>query len=155
MSGQGAGLGSIRVVSEVRIEAPPERVWRALTEETNAWWPKGFFARPESTRMVFEPRVGGRQYEDCANGEGVLWGVVYGIKAPHSLQLAGDLFPEFGGPARLLTTYTLKADGVGTALRLVDCAFGVIGEKLQESLESGWKTILQDSLKPYVEGKKA
>lgn len=155
MSGQEAGLGSIRVVSEVRIEATPERVWRALTEETNGWWPKGFFARPESTRMVFEPRVGGRQYEDCGKDEGVLWGTVYGIKAPQVLQLAGDLFPEFGGPARLLTTYTLKAEGAATVLRLVDCAYGVIGEQLKGSLESGWKTLLQDSLKPYVEGKKA
>jgi uncharacterized protein YndB with AHSA1/START domain len=146
---------SLEVVLEVRIEAPPQRVWRALVAETAKWWPAGFFARPEAKAMVFEARLGGRQYEDWGDGQGLLWAEVVGIKENELLLTAGELFPEYGGPARLLTTYTLKADGEGTILRLRDCAFGAVGEKLAKSLEAGWKTLIADSLKPYVEGRKA
>jgi len=145
---------SVEVVQEVRIEASPARVWRALVAETGKWWPAGFYARAEAKAMVFEARLGGRQYEDWGDGQGLLWAEVVGIKENELLLTAGELFPEYGGPARLLTTYTLRADGDGTILRLRDCAFGAVGEKLAKSLDSGWKTLIAGALKPYVEGTK-
>lgn len=145
------GTTSVRAVSQVRIEAPPARVWRALVEETSKWWPAGFFSRPEAKAMRFEAHVGGRQWEDWGDGQGLLWATVVGVRVNESLLTAGELFPEYGGPARLLTSYSLKADGDGTVLRIVDCAFGDCGPKLAGSLESGWKTLIADSLKPWVE----
>ena len=43
-------FGVSEVVSEVRMEAPPGRVWKALTEDAGRWWPRGFFSSPNAKR---------------------------------------------------------------------------------------------------------
>jgi len=38
-------LGVAQVELEIRIHAAPQRVWRALVQETTRWWPKAFSIR--------------------------------------------------------------------------------------------------------------
>jgi uncharacterized protein YndB with AHSA1/START domain len=136
---------------EIEIAAPPARVWKALTGQASMWWHPGFFSRPGALAFVIEPRVGGRAYEDCGDGQGLLWYTVAGVAENELLQLFGDLDAKYGGPARLHTTFRLRAEGKGSVLRLEECAFGKVDEKVRKSLETGWKILLEGCLRVFVE----
>lgn len=67
----------LRMESELRFGAPPERVFRALTdaEEIVKWFPYTY-GENRVKRMVLEPWVGGQQYEDWGDGRGFHYGYV-------------------------------------------------------------------------------
>jgi hypothetical protein len=67
----------LRMESELRFRAPPERVFRALTDpdEVLRWFPYTY-GENRVQRLVLEPRVGGLQYEDWGDGRGYLYGQV-------------------------------------------------------------------------------
>ena len=144
----------VEVVSEVRMAAPPGRVWEALTRDIGRWWPAGFFSSAKAKRMVLEPRVGGRVYEDWGDGDasGLLWYTVIGIEAGRELRLSGELGPDWGGPAHLATRWTLKPDGDGTVVRLEEVISGRVGDETGGKMTEGWNTILGQHLRPFVEG---
>jgi len=136
---------------EVAIEAPVPRVWKALTGQATSWWHPGFFSRPNTQAFILEPRIGGRAYEDCGDGEGLIWYTVTGLAKHELLQLMGDLDATYGGPARLHTTFRLRADGDRTVVRMEECAFGRVDEKTRANLASGWKILLEGCLKVFAE----
>jgi uncharacterized protein YndB with AHSA1/START domain len=73
----------VRVIElEIPIEAPIERVWKALVAETAKWWRRDFYTSNEAKRFVIEPVLGGRMYEDWGDGAGVVWATVNAVKAP-------------------------------------------------------------------------
>jgi len=43
----------------VDIDAAPERVWSAITEQTDAWWIAELRCVAGDSRVTLEPRVGG------------------------------------------------------------------------------------------------
>ncbi len=52
-----------QVELEIEIAASPEKVWKALMEDTTFWWPKNFYTGPKAKGFHIEPRLGGRAYE--------------------------------------------------------------------------------------------
>lgn len=146
-----AEFGVCEVALEVEIGAPPERVWRAFTEEIVSWLPKSFYIGPNPKGFVFEEKLGGRVYEDWGNGQGGVWYHVSALRKPESIRLSGELTPEFGGPARLQTRIDFVATESGTRFRFLDTAFGRLGATLQRDLEEGWRLLFEDCLKPWVE----
>jgi uncharacterized protein YndB with AHSA1/START domain len=138
-----------RVEMEITIDAPRERVWRALVEETPDWWRPEFHAIKNS-RFIIEARPGGRAYEDAGDGNGLVWYNVVGVIAPASLQLAGHLFSAYGGPAVTLVSIELtETPEGGTALKLTDSLLGRFNER---ELAEGWPYLFEGGLKKYVEG---
>jgi uncharacterized protein YndB with AHSA1/START domain len=135
---------------EVEIAAPPARVWKALTGQASSWWHPGFL-REGARAFVIEPNVGGRAYEDCGDGQGLLWYTVVGVAREESLQLMGDLDARNGGPARLHTLFRLRASGGSTVVRLEECAFGRVTDKTRASLSKGWEILLRGCLKVFAE----
>ncbi|MBL8899626.1 MAG: metalloregulator ArsR/SmtB family transcription factor [Planctomycetes bacterium] len=131
---------------------PRERVWQALVHEIDAWWRRDFLTSAKTRRFVLEPKVGGRVYEDAGDGEGLQWGQVIGISAPEKLDLAGYLSPEFGGPATSYHVFRLNArkDG-GTELRFTDAIHGRVDAAQAQMLADGWRLLLAEGLKPYLE----
>src|SRR5688500_14554514 len=70
---EGTGMnGTLDVATDVTIDAPPSRVWDAITR-MGGWWPHRFRA---GSGVVLEPYVGGRFYEDWGDGAGALYGTV-------------------------------------------------------------------------------
>ncbi len=136
---------------EIGIDAPPARVWKALTDQASSWWHPGFFSRKGAVTFVIEPRVGGRAYEDWGDGQGLLWYTVMGVVRNEMLLLVGDVDTRHGGPARIHTTFRLRAEGKRTALRLEECAFGKVDEKMRKSLETGWRVLLDGCLRVFAE----
>ncbi|MEM8931848.1 MAG: metalloregulator ArsR/SmtB family transcription factor, partial [Acidobacteriota bacterium] len=144
-------LRAIDIQQEIRIAATPDRVWSSLTDNVAAWWPNDFYIGPAPRGFVVEARVGGRVYEDWGDDQGGLWATITVCEHGRVLQWVGDLAPDFGGPARSITTFTLVAEGDETVVRFRDASFGALSESAQSSLDSGWRFLLADCLKPYVE----
>jgi DNA-binding transcriptional ArsR family regulator/uncharacterized protein YndB with AHSA1/START domain len=140
------------VVSEVKVAAPPKRVWEAITGGIGDWWPAGFYSSERPSRMVLEARLGGRVYEDWGTGDasGLLWYTVIGIEPGRELRLSGELSPDWGGPARLSTRWTLTPEGDGTVVRLQEVLSGRIAPETQANMTRGWDTIL-GHLRPFAE----
>lgn len=140
-----------QIVQEVRIAAPPERVWRAIVDEIGSWWHRDFHIGPEPRRFRIEPRLGGRMGETWGDGEGLVWGTIVGLRRNAELQMVGVLAPQFGGPANLISTWTLTPKDGGTVLRFEESTWGAAGAKTSASLEIGWRFLLERCLKTWVE----
>lgn len=140
-----------RIELEFDINAPHDTVWSALVESPGDWWPGAHHAAGPDSRMVFEPRPGGRFYEDDGKGGGLLWYTVLAIAPPTSVTLAGYIAPPWGGPATSLLTLSLKPVGERTMLKVLDSLFGSVDEKFAESTHAGWQQILGEALRAHVE----
>lgn len=144
-------LSISRVHLDFPLAANPDRVWNALVVETARWWPKDFLTSPLARRFVIEASPGGRAYEDWGMGRGRLWFTVVAVEPPAQLELAGHLFPAFGGPATSTVRLELSPNGPHTTLRLDDATFGRADRATKRSLQEGWTALLAVALKNYVE----
>lgn len=144
-------VGAIRIELEIRIAAAPERVWKALVDDTGAWWPKDFYITADPRPMTLEAKAGGRLFERGKNGSELLWFTVFAIDPEKSMDLVGHLAPAYGGPATTMLHLELEPDGGGaTLLKVSDAIFGHIGEKLQ-TIKDGWHIIFHDNFKAFIE----
>jgi uncharacterized protein YndB with AHSA1/START domain len=140
------------VLLEIAIDAPRERVWEAIVEETASWWHKDFYTGPGAVGFHMQPKLGGFVYEDWGDGNGQLWGTVTGVRAPEYLQSIGDTSPDWGGPNRGIMDWRLEAaDDGGTLLRFRHALFGNVSEQTRASLQGGWTLLLEQCLKAYAE----
>jgi len=131
-----------RVVEQtIRIQAPPDAVWKALTdaEELTRWFP---------LNAKVTPGVGGSIW--------MSWGDVYAgdaaIEAWEPGKHLRSRFPVVGTKGALATDYYLQGDGGGTILRVVTSGFGA-GEDWDDSYEGvrfGWAFELE-GLRHYLE----
>jgi len=144
-------FGVREVQMEVEIAADSQAVWSALTECIHEWWPKTFCTGNGPLRFVVEPFPGGRVFEDWGNNEGLMWYRVISAKAGEHLRLSGDIFPDYGGPARLNTTFRLEETDGKTIVRFSEQVYGRLGGNLVNSLDDGWNELIGKHLKGYVE----
>jgi len=145
-------LGVVHVELDVKINTPVERVWKALVEETSAWWPKEFYTSPATKGFILEPRLGGRVYEHWGDQAGLLWFTVIGINPPISLNLLGHVTPKFGGPSMSMLEFTLQAFGDTVVLHVTETVSGRVAEGMEATLRDGWRSIFDGGLRAYVEG---
>jgi DNA-binding transcriptional ArsR family regulator/uncharacterized protein YndB with AHSA1/START domain len=136
-----------RVELEIDIAAPPPRVWTSLTAHTTQWWPKSFYTGPAKA-FLFEPRIGGRLYEDWGGGAGVIWYVVFAVNPGVSIDLQGNLAVPFG-PGISLLHLELAPHGTGTRFAVSDSTFGSGGDA--QAKEAGWREVFGDGLKRFAE----
>ncbi len=137
---------------EIPIEAEKEVVWDALVNDIHLWWRKDFSATG-SGKIILEPKLGGKMYEDCGEGTGLVWYTVEAIKPMESMLLSGVLGQEWGGPARTLLSLKLEATKSGSKIKIVDSYIGHVTDQAADSFEKGWMTIFGEALKPYAEKK--
>lgn len=138
-----------RVELEIVIRAPLERVWKALIDETNFWWPKDFYVSDKAQRFVLEPKLGGRMFEDWGNDAGVVWYEIFAFNPPYSIDLKGSLSVPYG-PALSLLHLELQPDEQGTKFLLSDSVFGVSTDG-GKSKQDGWTQLFEVGFKTYVE----
>jgi len=136
---------------EIAIDAPPSRVWRALVDETTSWWHDGFYAGRDPRGMRIEAQLGGRMWEDWGDGQGLVWGQVIGVRKDELLQVSGLIDASFGGPAGLITAFRLAPRGAGTTLSFKETSWGAANRSTRDSLESGWRFLLDDCLRLWIE----
>ncbi|HEX8003664.1 MAG TPA: metalloregulator ArsR/SmtB family transcription factor [Mycobacteriales bacterium] len=125
------------VANEVAIDAPPERVFDALTR-MGEWWPHRF---REGAAVVLEPRVGGRFYEDWGGGDGALYATVQRLERPSRIEMVGPM--GMPGPVTAVWSMTLTPTGSGTTLGLSHRAFGDIDEETRAGYTAGWGEVVE------------
>lgn len=139
---------SFEIEMEVKIDAPREKVFAALTQDIDAWWSYRLGGERPS-RLELEAKLGGRFYEDWGNGEGAIWGTVYYFKAPEEIRLNGPLGMK--GAVNSDYSYVLEEQGNTTVLKLSHHATGLLEPDWEEAHRHGWQELLGKFLKEYVE----
>lgn len=144
-----AEITSVHVEQEVEVEAPPERVWAALTEEVEAWWGSPYLHGP-ATNLVLEPWPGGTFREDWGEAQGAVWGVVTTVERGLRLEIQGPM--GMAGAVVGISRFTLgPVEGGSTLLRLSHEAFGHIDAETERNYGLGWQDLLGVRLKAFVE----
>ncbi|MEZ4652833.1 MAG: SRPBCC domain-containing protein [Candidatus Eisenbacteria bacterium] len=137
--------------TEVTIEALPETVWRALTEDIGRWWRDGFYALGNARGMRLEPTLGGRMYEHADDGSAVVWFTVIAIQPGRSIDLAGHITVAFGGPTVALLRFEVEKTKSATRLKVSESRIGAVADAAAKETQNGWRLLLDEGLKPFVE----
>lgn len=140
-------INMMKIELEISIQAPPERVFTALTQDIAAWWDKQ--CSYGIGKMVLEPEVGKRFYEDYGNGEGALYGRVTYLEQNKLLKIEGSIGMERA--VQGLVRYELVPQGESTLLKFSHHAFGDLADNTQANYTNGWKGMLEGRLRPLVE----
>ena len=127
-------------LTQVRVfRAPPERLWRALTQPAAiVKWnpPDGFVAEVHELDL----REGGRyrmSFINLGNGQPFSFGGEYREVIPNQKLVAANRFDDANLPGEMLTTYTLRAVSCGTELTVEQT--GLPDAVPPESCRMGWQ----------------
>lgn len=142
-------VGSIRIRQEILINAPAEKVFSAITEDTSYWWGAPYLIYDELKGLVIEPKLGGLFYEDWGGGAGALWGTVTRWKQNETFEFTGRC--GMGGAVNGVVCFHLEKKGAATLLKLEHDAVGHVTEKTQSGYSHGWNDLLEKRLKSFVE----
>jgi uncharacterized protein YndB with AHSA1/START domain len=143
-----AKMDSFQIEQEITIHAPRERVYQALTEEIGDWWAFRI-GEDKDTKLRFEPKVGGRFYEDYDNEQGALLGIVNYIKAPVEIRLTGVL--GMSGAVTSSYKYNLEEQAGSTVIKLSHLAAGLLRPEWKDSHIHGWQVLLGVCLREHIE----
>lgn len=143
-------MKEFEIAQELVIEAPREKVWKALTTEIGKWW--AFHIGEAGSQITLEARLGGAFAERWGDGEGALWGTVTYLKVGERLRLEGAL--GMSGPGVNKYTYDLEDCDRGTTLKLTHFGFGQRDDEVEKDYTEGWQTLLGKYLTGWlIEGK--
>jgi uncharacterized protein YndB with AHSA1/START domain len=143
------------VKNEIIVQAPPERVYRVLTQEVGRWWNPVHTYSQNAANLYIEARPGGCFCERLPGGGGVEHLRVINVQPNRLLRLSGAMGPlQSSGLAATLTLQLLK-EGTATRLQLtysaggymaggfekiapaVDAMLGEMIHRLQHDIETG------------------
>jgi DNA-binding transcriptional ArsR family regulator len=141
-------LRSVRVETELRFRASPERVFRAMTDDTLAWFPHTY-GGDRVKAIVFEPRVGGTHYEDWGDGLGHLYAQITEWDPPRRYASRGPLMPG----VILDSAYEVELDGEESVLRVSKVAVGPMTEEEAAGIRTyGDIALFEEALRNVLEG---
>jgi uncharacterized protein YndB with AHSA1/START domain len=121
-----------RVAVTVMIDVEPADAFAAFTEDIDLWWRRGVAYRVAGRKpgsLAFEPRIGGRLFEEYQGPDGPLVhesGVVTAWEPPHRLAFdwrASNFAP--GEVTRVEVTFTRTESG-RTRVELVHTGFAAL-----------------------------
>lgn len=140
-------IRTVRIETELRFRTTPERLFKALTEETLEWFPHTY-GEDRVRAVVVEPRVGGSHFEDWGEGMGHLYGHVTVFDRPRTYATRGRIMPG----TLLDTRYDLEPEGEETVLRMSKVAVGPMSDEDAESIKTfGDITRFEPALRGLVE----
>jgi hypothetical protein len=125
---------SLDVRTELALDAGRRRVFDALLH-VGAWWPQ---RGRVGSAVVLEPRVGGRFFENCDDGCGILLGQVTRLLTPEQLAIEGSF--GLDQPVCALWSVRLEADGSrSTLVHGHYSAFGAFDEDIRSAAGATWE----------------
>lgn len=146
----GTAMKTFELAQEIRIAAPRDKVWKALTTEVNQWW--AFRIGERGSAIGLDARLGGSFTERWGDNEGALWGTVTYFHVGHKLRLEGGL--GMSGPGHNKWIYELEDDGAGTLLKLTHFLMGHREQDVETRYTRGWAYLLETCLPAWaVDGK--
>lgn len=140
----------LRLENEMRFAASPARVFAALTDpvEILKWFPHTY-GGDRVKRIVFEPRVGGAQYEDWGDGAGYYYGVVTEWDPPRTYSVRTKLHPG----TIMDTQATIERVESGAVLRSSRVIVGPITDEQEHGIRfHGDLSRFEDAIRAVVEG---
>lgn len=133
---------ALQLTEEIRIHAPPDRVFRALTDpsEILAWWSvTGMY---ETREAEMDVRVGGRYRlagTSARRGTFAVTGEYRVVEPPRRLSYTWT--PDWDEGARdSVVDIRLEAAGTGTRVIVTHTAFAT--QSARDDHASGWSTVL-------------
>jgi len=144
-----ASFRLVKIELEMRINAPRERVFAALTTEYGNWWPHRF--KPDST-CYCDARPGGEIGERFADGGGAIYGYIVYLDPGVKLVTSG-----MGALARGHVGYgveTLEDDGEGTLYKRSMTLWGDVPPEIEVMFREGSRQLMEDALRGYLESGK-
>jgi DNA-binding transcriptional ArsR family regulator len=124
MSGYIEPIRTVRLAFELRIAASAGRTFKVMTQQWLDWFPH-VYGGDKVRRVVLEPRVGGRHYEDWGEGSGHLYGQVTVYDPPARWATRGRVYPG----TILDTSYELTQETGGVRVRVTKLAVGPMTEE--------------------------
>jgi DNA-binding transcriptional ArsR family regulator len=138
------------IVQETELPAQKARIFRALTQDIDAWWGDNFRQAGADSTIRLETRIGADMVETGADQHEVIWARVEEVRAPDILYLSGR-FAVVGAVAGRIH-FNLEATASGnTKLRLQHAAVGMIATEMQSRFSQGWHQLLDVQLRTYLE----
>lgn len=133
-------LPALRITREVSV--PPDRAWRALTEELSAWWPLADFSASGSidASVVFR---GGVLVETAPDGTAHVWGEVFDWEPPQRVRMTWHPGRPTGPDATEVELLVVGVDG-GSRVEIVHRGWERLGDPAagRGSYEQGWPLVL-------------
>ncbi len=137
----------VKIETELRIAAPPDKVFGAFFEEYDKWWPHRYY--PDSTCSV-DDRPGGYIFEHFANGGGAVTGTVVYIDRPKTFIGTGPSALARGASAYAVQKF--EDDGAGgTILKRSMELWGHVSEEMEEMFRVGSRHLMEVALKGFLE----
>ncbi|GEL77591.1 SRPBCC domain-containing protein [Tenuibacillus multivorans] len=136
---------SFKIEQEIKIKGSCQKVFKALTTDIDKWWTYRVF---KNSTFSLDPKVGGYFLETSYDG-GTIWGTVVYIKENEELRLSGLL--GLNAAVESFYSYKLEEDGEYTILKLSHHVVGLLDPEWHQEYDKGWKELLGDFLKNYVE----
>jgi uncharacterized protein YndB with AHSA1/START domain len=133
----------------VTVDAPPARVFDALTKNLSAWWGAPYLMDQAARDLVVEPNLGGRVFEDWGGGAGALVATVTSIRKPDHIEWTGRI--GMGGAVIGVVAFTLEPKGTATLLKLSHRAAGEVTKETERNYGGGWQDLLGTRLRAFVE----
>lgn len=137
--------GGLFVQKELTVLGTAESAFKRFTEGIGSWWPleTHSVSADDATGVVFETWVGGRVYEQHADGTEALWGTVTAWDPPRRFAMTWH-------PGRAVETATrleVEFDEVdeGARLRLRHTGWEALGDEAAETCRQyrrGWDPVL-------------
>jgi uncharacterized protein YndB with AHSA1/START domain len=109
------------VVKSTTVSLTPHQAFEFFTGRPLRWWPdRHRLVAGERTRMVIEPAVGGRWYEEDRDGAQAQWGTVLVWEPPGRLALTWRIsgrwqpLPDDAGASEIEVGFAPAQDGAST-----------------------------------------
>lgn len=139
-----SAIEHLHVEQGIDIAATAERVWQALTHETEAWWHPPFTLLPESragsVRLKIPEEVGGSVIEQDGDRKAV-WGQLVEVAPEESLAFTSRVCGADAAAGTVRFTLEPIEDGVRLTFRQE--AIGVFGNGMHAAVNQGWQDKLQ------------
>jgi uncharacterized protein YndB with AHSA1/START domain len=129
----------------VSVSWDPATAFQRFTEEFGDWWPRATHSVGEGRvrRIVFEARLGGRIFEEHADGRRFRWGEVLALEPPVRLRFSWH--PGRAPETAQLVELRFLPEGRGTRLELRASGWENWGRgaaRARRGYEVGWGYVL-------------
>jgi uncharacterized protein YndB with AHSA1/START domain len=135
----------VKIELEMRVNAPREKVFAALTEELGNWWPHRY--QPDS-EVFCEVKVGGMIGERFKSGGGARYGTIVYLDPPYKIASAGPSSLNQGQSS--FSADTLEEDGDVTVIKRKFQIWGSVSEDVEKMYREGARQILESALNNYL-----
>jgi uncharacterized protein YndB with AHSA1/START domain len=127
------------------VDRTVDHVFVVWTRDFDRWWPRSHTVTgADDVRVVFEPRLGGRIYEQSPAGVSHEWGEVTRWEPPHRLSYLWHLRRDRSDATEVDVRFVAR-DGGGTRVEIEHRGWerlGAQGPAWREANKGGWNGLL-------------